>query len=324
MPVTNEDGFPSSFTPGWSVGAGGSGASGDVSVVEPLDTGKVSVIDTAVRDSSAAVLARLQGGIDVTESSPISLTPTNVILTAIETEITNRLGNVGQSTMAGSTPVVIASNQTKVSVTLLDSGGTALSVDAGHNLIVNVLPLDSTNDSITAVISGIPTVLISGMAAQVAHDAADTSNPLKVGGRARITNRTPVADGDRTDLATDDQGRLSVSIGNPRQLRGSQAVTLTNGTETTLITAVASVYHDIRTIIVANGSTTDVNISIRDDTAGTVIMTFSVKAGTTSGASFVQSVPQTAQNKNWTAQASATPSGGTANVIVTAFFDTTV
>jgi hypothetical protein len=153
VPVTNEDGFPSSFTPGWSVGAGGSGASGDVSVIEPLDTGKVSVIDTAVRDSSAAVLARLQGGIYVTESSPISLTATNSILTAIETQITNRLGNVGQSTMAGSTPVVIASNQSKVSVTLLDSGGTALSVDAGHNLIVNILPLDSTNDSITAVVT---------------------------------------------------------------------------------------------------------------------------------------------------------------------------
>lgn len=163
-----------------------------------------------------------------------------------------------------------------------------------------------------------------GVVGTVAHDGVDSGNPVKVGFKARTTNPTAVSDGDRADATSDKIGRQVVVIGQVRDLRASQRAVMTDTTETTIVTAAASVFHDLRGLILANGSTTDVEVDIRDDTGGTVIMTFAVKAGTTGGAMFVQSTPQTATNKNWTAKCSASPSGGGAHLVATAFYETNV
>lgn len=44
----------------------------------------------------------------------------------------------------------------------------------------------------------------------IAHDAADSGNPVKVGGKANSSFITAVASGDRTDLTTDLYGRMRV------------------------------------------------------------------------------------------------------------------
>lgn len=147
---------------------------------------------------------------------------------------------------------------------------------------------------------------------------------LGIGGISRTTNPTAASDAAPVLATFDKVGRQVVVLGQVRDLRASQRTVIANATETTIITATASVFHDLRTLLVANGSTTDVDVDIRDDTAGTIIATVSVKAGTTSGMALAQSIPQTAVNKNWTAQCSATPSGGNAHVVVSAFYDTNI
>lgn len=47
----------------------------------------------------------------------------------------------------------------------------------------------------------------------VAHDAADSGNPLKIGGKAETTTPTAVADADRVDAFFDAYGRLNVLAG---------------------------------------------------------------------------------------------------------------
>lgn len=48
------------------------------------------------------------------------------------------------------------------------------------------------------------------VAGDVAHDAADSGNPIKVGGKAESTTPSAVADGDRVDGWFDLQGRQAV------------------------------------------------------------------------------------------------------------------
>lgn len=51
------------------------------------------------------------------------------------------------------------------------------------------------------------------VAGHVAHDAADSGNPVKVGGRALATLPTALTASDRSDLLTDLYGRLHVTAG---------------------------------------------------------------------------------------------------------------
>ena len=47
----------------------------------------------------------------------------------------------------------------------------------------------------------------------VAHDAADSGNPVKFGGKAGVTRPSAVADGDRVNAWLDEYGRQVVSLG---------------------------------------------------------------------------------------------------------------
>lgn len=52
----------------------------------------------------------------------------------------------------------------------------------------------------------------SNITGNVAHDAADSGNPVKIGGIAETTTRSAVADGDRVDAHFDELGRLGVFL----------------------------------------------------------------------------------------------------------------
>src|SRR5689334_19864379 len=72
----------------------------------------------------------------------------------------------------------------------------------------------------------------------VAHDAADSGNPNKIGGQARTTNPAAVADADRVNFIADKLGK-QVVVNSIRDLKGIQKTTITSSTsETTIITAV--------------------------------------------------------------------------------------
>lgn len=135
----------------------------------------------------------------------------------------------------------------------------------------------------------------------VAHDAVDSGNPVKVGGRAHQTNRTAVADADRTDLMTDDVGRLVTVSSHVRDLVVSQTTAISSASETTILTAGgAGVFHDI-THITLSSTQANSTIEIRDATGGTVIWQGRIDNENPTVLNFNPPLPQTTANNNWTA-----------------------
>lgn len=140
-------------------------------------------------------------------------------------------------------------------------------------------------------------------AGDVAHDAADSGSPVKVGGQARTTNPTAVADADRSNFITDKLGK-QVVVGSIRDLKAQQQTTITSSTsETTVLSAVASTFLDVYGVIVANTSATACDVTFKDATAGTTRFNIYVPAGETRGFMLNESAAhnQATVNNNWTA-----------------------
>lgn len=141
-------------------------------------------------------------------------------------------------------------------------------------------------------------------AGDVAHDTADSGNPVKVGGQARTTLPTAVADADRANLTVDKFGRTIVQ-NSIRALRSVQKTTITSSTtETTIVTAGgAGVFLDLYGLILTNTSATATKVTIKDATAGTTRAIFQVPAGETRGYMLPagDGIPQATANNNWTA-----------------------
>lgn len=156
-------------------------------------------------------------------------------------------------------------------------------------------------------------------AGDIAAAAADSGNPVKIGGVGKIANPTAVTDGQRVNALFDKLGK-QVTVGAVRDLKGKQKTTITSSTgETTIVTAAgANVFADLYGLTVANTSASACNVTIKDATAGTTQFILSVPAGETRG--FISpvdsAVPQTAANNNW----SATCSASVASIEITALF----
>lgn len=144
----------------------------------------------------------------------------------------------GQTTMANSSPVVLASDQSSVPVT-----------PAGN----------------------------------VAHDAADSGNPMKQGAKATtaLSGLTLVANNDRTDLFAGVDGVQIVRPHCNLEDLISGVLANTDGASTAVIAALGSgIKAYITTVIFANTSATAVTVDLRDGTAGSVKATFPVPANT--------------------------------------------
>jgi len=138
--------------------------------------------------------------------------------------------------------------------------------------------LDSTNKLVVDS-SGQMSVKPNG---NVAHDGADSGNPLKVGAKAvaAISTATMVSAADRTDAIADID---SISLVKPHCPYGdivTERVTDTGGTSTafTNFGATASARNMITTIVVYNDSTTNGFVDFRDGTGGAVILTLPLPA----------------------------------------------
>lgn len=141
-----------------------------------------------------------------------------------------------------------------------------------------------------------------------AHDAADANSPVKIGGQARTTNPTAVADADRTNAIFDKLGK-QITVGAIRELKAYQFTTITSSTaETTIITAGgAGVFCDPYSILLANTSATQCNVTIKEATAGSSTHIICVPPGETRGFTLPvdSAIKQTTANNNWTATCSA-------------------
>jgi len=172
-------------------------------------------------------------------------------------------------------------------------------------------------DAITVQgIASMTPLLVSGA---VAHDAADSGNPHKIGLQARTTWPTAVADADRVNAIGDKYGRQIVAHV-PRGLRSRQTTTITSSTsETTIITAGASgVFLDVYKLLITNTSATACNVTIKDATAGTTVEIYAVAAGQTVGFTLpaCDAMKQTTAANNWT----ATCSSSVASIVINAMF----
>ena len=155
-------------------------------------------------------------------------------------------------------------------------------------------------------IGDVDVLTLPGVAGDVASDAADSGNPLKVGAQARTTNPTAVADADRVNLTADDLGRLLTRRA-ARDLETHATKTLTSTAETSLLAAGgAGVFHDVTKLILTNTSSTAVRVDIRDVTAGTVLFgVFLAADGGGASLSFDVPLTQATADSAWTAQLSA-------------------
>jgi hypothetical protein len=153
------------------------------------------------------------------------------------------------------------------------------------------------------------TVTASGTVGTAAIDAAISGNPVLQAGRASSARPTAMsADNDAQAPWLDRHGANIVELAAPRGLKDQQKTTITSSTsETTIVTAVASVFMDLHGLVITNTSATACNVTIKDATAGTTRFIFAVPAASTVGFMLPSSDAhkQAVVNNNWTATCSA-------------------
>lgn len=130
-------------------------------------------------------------------------------------------------------------------------------------------------------------------------------------GSATSANSQPVV------IASD---QVSVPVQHAsRSSRGRQVTTITSTSETTIVTAGASgIFRDVFFLLITNTSSTATNVTIKDATAGTTVMTLAIPAGQTVGYTMAacDAIKQTAAANNWT----ATLSTGVTSIVITAAY----
>lgn len=132
------------------------------------------------------------------------------------------------------------------------------------------------------------------------------TNAQVQGNLAKTALPTAVTDGQLVNNMSDKFGRQVTVAQTTRDLVTDNTVTITASTaETTILTAVASTFLDLTAVTVSNTSASATRVDFRDDTGGTVRFSIYVPAGDIRGMVLNIPRPQTAVNKNWTAQSSA-------------------
>jgi hypothetical protein len=197
---------------------------------------------------AANASGKLQVAADVAgQAVSLSSSYTVVVATALPAG-TNKIGNIGN--ISASVNVVIGSSSTLNGLGKIDGISATVSVDLGAN-----------ND-----------VVATG---NIAHDTADSGNPVKIGGKAKAFDGTApgtdVSEDDRVDSIHTVDGRQFVEISHPNYWSASAdyAAAQTNATVKAAAGAGLKLY--ITDVIVSNGATAG-NITLLDGSGGTVLL----------------------------------------------------
>lgn len=205
--------------------------------------------------------------------------------------------------------VKVTGFDTSVGASLLGGDGAAYDARDRNWTITETVPISTTQSFEVKQVSGfsnsVNVIGISASAAvvgDVASDVADSGEgPVKIGGIARIANPTAVAAGDRVSATFDDVGRVVNYPYQVRDLITTARVSLTNGTETTLLAGVSGVFHDCAYIKGSNSSSGAVTVDIRDATTGGIVTTLDIPANSVAGVATPVPIPQNAAADTWTA-----------------------
>jgi hypothetical protein len=143
---------------------------------------------------------------------------------------------------------------------------------AGSNIIGKV-GIDQTTPGTTNAVAA---------AGGVAHDGADSGNPVKVGGRARSSEIAAVSSDDRSDFITDLVGKqIVLPYANPENfVSGAITSAMTSTTSTSLIGAPGSGLRNYITQITVSNShaTVGTDVIIQDGSGGTTLYTIPAAA----------------------------------------------
>jgi len=244
------------------------------------------IIDSGAVDASQA------GTWNITNVSGTISLPTGAATSANQTTI---IGHVdGIETLLGTIDAdtgSIATSATSIDgkITACNTGAVVLAAGtaafgklaSNSGVTIGAVEIAATQTLSTVTTVGTVTTLTGG---GIAHDSADSGNPVKVGAiaTASLLGRTPVAGADRTDLVADTSGAVIVRSGTSLEDIISEVKTNTDGASTAMTSAFAATASQriyLTDIIIANSSATAITVDIRDGSAGSVLATFPVPAG---------------------------------------------
>lgn len=325
-------------------------AAGELNVLATAQPG-VDIGDVTINNASGAAAVNIQDG---GNSITVDNGGTFAVQATLTAETTKVIGTVNQGTSpwvtSNATTSVVGNgaSATAQRVTLSNDSTGIIATVGAVTAITNALPTGSNAIGKLAANSGVTIGAVEIAAAQTlatvttvttltgtttltpgtaatnlgkAEDAAHTTGDVGVftlGVRNDTLADTTNTTADYSQMSTDLKGRVMVA-GAPRLLKGNTQTQLSNTTtETTIIAATASTFHDVYGIILANTGASTTKVSIRDDTAGTVRAIIEVPTLETRGFMLPvdSAVAQTAVNKNWTAQCGT----ATTALEVTAFY----
>jgi hypothetical protein len=213
------------------------------------------------------------GDVDITEGSGLKVASHTIS----EDAVTKHIQRVNINDSAGADILGTTADAASATTTIkaaLRAIATALGVTA--------LDLGSGTGGSRTIRTTLDTAS-AGIIPLVAHDAADSGEPLKTGGRAvaGMSGLTLVAAADRTDSLHGIDGAQYVRPHCGLEDIVSGVAAITDGSSTSVIaSAGAGVKNYITSVMIANTSATAVTVDLRDGAAGTVKATLPVPANT--------------------------------------------
>lgn len=261
--------------------------SGNVTVIQGTGTNLHTVVDSgAITATLAAETTKVIGTVNVAASQTIAVTQATasnlnatVTATALDvraltaTDVVTVTGGAGQTadvkvtldsesvavTNAGITTIAGAVAGTEMQVDVITMPTTTVTAT---NL--DIRDLTSASDSVGAVAAG-----------DIAHDSADSGNPVKIGAKAVTALPAVVAANDRANAISDVHGRLIIANEAPGDLiSAGQTATVADTTVTDVLGAAgANTKWRITAIGVYNSdATVGTWVKVQDDTSGTPIV----------------------------------------------------
>ena len=259
--------------------------------------GTVSTV-TAITDITNSVKAALidSSGVQYSGSNPlpVDITDASIAVTATDLDIrdlVNTTDSVRAYQLSGAEWSVVVNSGTITAVTgITNSVASALVDSSGIQYSgSNPLPVDLAT-ALDQTIDSVAVRQVSGFSDSVQSQLI-----------ARTTNPTAASDATAVFATADDLGRTLVRPIQVRDLIATAYVSITNGTETTLLAGSASTFHDLIYVLCANQSDAATFVDFRCGTGGEVTLTVQVPASGTAGVSLSvpHKMPEVAQA--WTA-----------------------
>ncbi len=251
-------------------------------------TGPVTNAGTFATQVDGAALTSLQLIDDpvIADDAPFTPATTKVMVAGAEFDDV-----APDSVDEGDAGAVRMSANRNLYVRIRDNAGNerGLNVDANGAIAATVTNATAANLKVDASGVAVPitdnagsltvdgTITASNTAGDIAHDGADSGNPVKIGARARSSEIAVVANNDRTDLIADLVGKLIVlPYSNPENfVSGAITTAMLSTTTTSLLSAPASGLRNyITQITVSNTHATVLtDVIIQDGSGGTTLYT---------------------------------------------------